>query len=90
MRGVIDARAYQAAEQALATLRGHPQGARIGHILNVQLDDILAHLVPYYHGLQRVGPGVVLAGLPAAAQSGSQPRLGPTVGAGGAGLGYLP
>ena len=56
VRGVIDARSYEAAEQALATLRGHPQGARMGHILNVQLDDILAHLVPYYHGLQRVAP----------------------------------
>ena len=55
-RGVIDANSYEAAEQALATLRQHPQGARIGHILNVQLDRILVHLVAYCHGLQRVAP----------------------------------
>ena len=30
VRGVLDAHSYEAAEQALATLRGHPQGARIG------------------------------------------------------------
>lgn len=56
VRGVIDAPSYEAAEQAVATLRGHPQGARIGHILNMQLDHLLAHLVAYYHGLQRVAP----------------------------------
>lgn len=56
VRGVIDAHSYEAAEQALATLRGHPQGARIGHILNVQLDRILVHLVAYCHGLQRGAP----------------------------------
>lgn len=56
VRGVIDAKSYEAAEEALAMLRGHPQGARIGQILNVQLDHILAHLVAYYHGLQRVAP----------------------------------
>jgi len=56
VRGVIDAQSYEAAEQALATLKGHPQGARIGHILNGQLDHLLAHLVAYYHGLKRVAP----------------------------------
>lgn len=52
----MDAHSYEAAEQALATLRGHPQSAKIAHILNVQLDRILVHLVPYYQGVQRVGP----------------------------------
>ncbi len=56
LRGVINAHSYEAAEQALAMLREHPQGARMGHILNVQLDRILVHLVPYCQGLQRVAP----------------------------------
>jgi len=56
VRSVIDARSYEAAEEALVKLRGHPQGGRIGRILNLQLDHILAHLVSYYQGMQRVAP----------------------------------
>lgn len=55
VRGVIDTRSYDA-EEALAKLREHPQGGKIEHILNLQLDHIPAHLVSYYRGMQRVAP----------------------------------
>ena len=53
---VIDAQSYDQAEAALAALLGHPQGAAIGKKLNVQLDQILAHLLPSCQGVQRVSP----------------------------------
>ena len=56
VRGVIDARKYEPAEVTLVKLREHSQRARIGRILNLQLDHILAHLVSYYRGMQRVAP----------------------------------
>jgi len=56
IHNVIDAQSYTQAEAALAALRGHPQGAGIGKQLNVQLDQILAHRMPYCQGLQRVSP----------------------------------
>jgi hypothetical protein len=56
VRGVMDAGSYEAGEKALVKLREHPQGGKIGHILNLQLDHILAHLVSYYQGMQRVAP----------------------------------
>jgi len=56
IHGVVDAQSYDQAEAALAALRGHPQGAAIGNQLNVQLDQILAHQLPYCQGLQRVSP----------------------------------
>lgn len=56
VHAVIDAQSYGQAEAALATLLSHPQGAAIGQLLNQQLDRLLVHLVPYYHGLQRVTP----------------------------------
>jgi len=53
---VVDARSYQQAEAALATLLGHPLGATIGKLLDEQLDRLLVHLLDYYRGLQRVTP----------------------------------
>jgi hypothetical protein len=53
---IIDARSYEQAEAALATLLGHPLGATLGQLLNEQLDRVLVHLLDYYRGLQRVTP----------------------------------
>jgi hypothetical protein len=53
---IVDARSYEQAEAALATLLGHPLGATIGKLLNEQLDRVLVHLLDYYKGLQRVTP----------------------------------
>ncbi len=53
---IVDARSYEQAEAALATLLGHPLGATIGKLLNEQLDPVLVHLLDYYQGLQRVTP----------------------------------
>jgi len=56
MHQIIDAKSYDQAEAALATLRGHPLGAPLGQRLNEQLDRVLVHLLDYYRGLQRVTP----------------------------------
>jgi len=53
---VMDADSYEQGEQALTTLKEHPQGAKIGQRLHEQLDRVLVHLLPYYRGLQRVTP----------------------------------
>jgi len=53
---IMDAKSYEQAEAALATLLGHPLGAPIGQLLNEQLDRVLVHLLDYYKGLQRVTP----------------------------------
>lgn len=53
---VVDARSYEQAEAALATLLGHPLGATIAKVLNEQLDRVLVHLLAYYNGLPRVTP----------------------------------
>jgi hypothetical protein len=53
---IVDARSYEQAEAALATLLGHPLGATIGQVLNEQLDRLLVHLLDYYKGLPRVSP----------------------------------
>jgi transposase-like protein len=53
---IMDAKSYEQAEAALATLLGHPLGATIGNLLNEQLDRVLVHLLDYYRGLQRVTP----------------------------------
>ena len=53
---IMDAKSYEQAEAALATLLGHPLGATIGKLLNEQLDRVLVHLLDYYRGLQRVTP----------------------------------
>jgi transposase-like protein len=53
---IMDAKSYDEAEAALATLLGHPLGATIGQLLNEQLDRVLVHLLAYYRGLQRVTP----------------------------------
>jgi transposase-like protein len=53
---IMDAKSYEQAEAALATLQGHPLGATIGKLLNEQLDRLLVHLLAYYRGLQRVTP----------------------------------
>jgi hypothetical protein len=56
IRTLVDAPSYPIAEQALAALRDHPQGARLGRLLNERFDQVLMHLVDDYAGLQRVGP----------------------------------
>ena len=56
IHNVIDAPSYDQAEAALAALRGHPLGAAIGKKLNVLLDQILAHRLPFCRGVQRVSP----------------------------------
>ena len=90
LHGVIDAQSYAQAEAALVILRSHPQGAAIAQFLNEHLDRILVHLVAYYAGLQRVTPEwPKVAGLPPP-QPRPQSWLRPALGAGGAGLGYLP
>jgi hypothetical protein len=53
---VVDARSYEQAEAALATLLGHPLGATIGKVLNEQLDRVLVSRLDYYKGLPRVTP----------------------------------
>ena len=53
---IVDAKSYEQAETALATLQGHPLGATIGKLLNEQLDRLLVQLLDYYRGLQRVTP----------------------------------
>lgn len=53
---ILDAHSYAQAEAALATLQGHPLGATLGKVLNEQLDRVLAHLLDYNRGLQRVSP----------------------------------
>jgi hypothetical protein len=54
MHRVMDAQSYAQAEAALALLLSHAYGARIGQLLNVQLDRILAHVLDVCHGLPRV------------------------------------
>jgi len=56
IRAVIDAPSYAQGELALELLKAHEWGGSIAHLLNAQLDSILAHGVDYYRGLQRVGP----------------------------------
>jgi hypothetical protein len=56
LHAVVDASSYAQGEQALEVLKAHPWGAALAQILNAQLDGILAHLVDYYRGLQRVSP----------------------------------
>lgn len=56
IHSVLDAPSYAAAEAALATLQGHPLGARIAHLLHAHLDHLLLYLGKYYQGLQRITP----------------------------------
>jgi len=56
VHAVVDAVSYAQGEQALEVLKAHPWGASLAQTLNAQLDTILAHLVGYYRGLQRVAP----------------------------------
>jgi hypothetical protein len=56
IHGVLDAASYEQAEVALATLLGHPLGARLGQMLNEQMDKLFMHLTAYCAGLGRVGP----------------------------------
>jgi hypothetical protein len=56
IHAVIDAPSYAQGELALELLKAHAWGGSIAQILNAQLDGILAHLVDYYPGLQRVSP----------------------------------
>lgn len=53
---VVDARSYEQAEAALATLLEHPLGAAIAKVLHAQLDRVLVYLRAYYKGLPRVTP----------------------------------
>jgi hypothetical protein len=56
IHGVLDAASYEQAEVVLATLLGHPLGARLGQMLNEQMDKLFMHLTTYCAGLGRVGP----------------------------------
>jgi len=56
IHAVIDVSSYTQGEQALELLKAHAWGGPVMQILNAQLDGILAHLVDYYRGLQRVSP----------------------------------
>lgn len=56
IHALVDAPSYAQGEQALEALNAHPWGAALAQALNAQLDGILAHLVDYYRGLQRVSP----------------------------------
>jgi len=56
IRAVIDAPSYAQGELALELLKAHAWGGSVAQILNTQLDSILAHVVDYYRGLQRVAP----------------------------------
>jgi hypothetical protein len=56
VRGVIDARSYDEAEQALARLKAHPSSAPLAQVLIEQWDRLLVYLLDYYRGLQRVSP----------------------------------
>ncbi|MBC7224327.1 MAG: transposase [Anaerolineae bacterium] len=53
---VLDAPTYEQAEAALATLRGHPLGARLGQMVSAQMDKLFFHLTAYGQGLGRVAP----------------------------------
>jgi hypothetical protein len=52
----LDAHSYEQAEVALATLQGHPLGARLGQMVSVQMDKLFFHLTAYGRGLSRVAP----------------------------------
>jgi len=56
IHAVVDAASYAQGEQALEALRAHAWGGSLAQTLNAQLDSVLAHLVDYYGGLQRVAP----------------------------------
>jgi hypothetical protein len=56
IHAVVDAPSYAQAEQALAKLKQHAQGAGLAQKLNVQLDRLLVHVLPEQRGLRRVGP----------------------------------
>ena len=56
IHGVVDAPSFEAAEQAIAELRRHPHGAKIGKILNTRLIELLVHLHPDRRDVGRVSP----------------------------------
>lgn len=56
IRAVIDAPSYAQGELALELLKAHAWSGPVVQILNTQLDSILAYVVDYYRGLQRVAP----------------------------------
>ena len=53
---VLDAKTYDQAEQALATLSTLPLADKIAQTLNLHLDRLLLHTLDYCQGLQRVSP----------------------------------
>jgi len=55
-RQTLDANSFEEAEQALAQLRVHPRGARLGKILNERFIESLAHLLPANCLVGRVVP----------------------------------
>ena len=53
---VLDADSFEEAEQALAQLRAHPRGARLGQVLNERFIESLVHLMPANCSVGRVVP----------------------------------
>lgn len=53
---VLDADSFEEAERALARLRAHPRGARLGKVLNQRFIESLVHLMPANRSVGRVVP----------------------------------
>ena len=56
IRGVLDAPRQVKAEAALARLKAHALGGKLGSILEEQLDAAMVYLLEYNRGLARVSP----------------------------------
>jgi len=56
VRGVLDAGSYGEAEKALAKLKAHQLGGKLGTILEEHLDAAMVYLIAYNEGLSRVSP----------------------------------
>ena len=53
---VLDAASFEKAEEALAQLKAHPQGAGLWKVLNERFIQLLTHLMDAHHGVGRVTP----------------------------------
>ena len=56
VHGVLDAPTCEGAEEALAQLQAHPQGAGLWEVLNARFLELFAHLQPEHAGVGRVSP----------------------------------
>ncbi|MDO8692128.1 MAG: transposase, partial [Dehalococcoidia bacterium] len=56
VRGVLDAGSYAEAEAALAKLKAHQLGGKLGAMLDEHLDAAMVYLLEYNRGLARVSP----------------------------------